>query len=138
MLGCAWLWLTDETPVRLWYVGAMRCVRLCLCGSYGVLCVWVHACRVCACVRGPPPAYNFSMVPLPFTEIYSSVATRTVDFMFANPSYFACLERQFGATASVTLLNSRSGFALSEFSGVIFARVRSQLSHVMSSQHQQC
>ena len=63
VLGCAWLWLTDETPVRLWYVGAMRCVRLCPCGSYGVLCVWVHACRVCACVRGRRQRTTFPWCP---------------------------------------------------------------------------
>lgn len=67
--------------------------------------------------------YNFTTVPLPFIDIYEAVATRTVDFMFANPSFFACLEREYGVTAALTLLNEREGFALAKFSGVLFTLV---------------
>ena len=68
--------------------------------------------------------YNFTTVPLSFIEIYPAVETRSVDFIFANPSFYACLEREFGVTASATLINSREGVALSQFGGVLFTLVR--------------
>lgn len=42
---------------------------------------------------------------------------------FANPSYFACVEREFGVTAAATMVNDRRGVATSSFAGVVFTRV---------------
>ncbi len=68
--------------------------------------------------------YKFVIVPLNFDEVYRAVAEKTIDFVFANSSYYVGLEKQWGITRIVTLKNLRLGKGYTEFGGVIFTLAR--------------
>lgn len=64
--------------------------------------------------------YTFIIVPLNFDEVYEAVEKKTIDFVFANSSYYIGLEKKWNITRIVTLKNLRLGKGYTEFGGVIF------------------
>lgn len=59
-------------------------------------------------------------MPLDFNEVYEAVEKRTIDFVFANSSYYVALARKLGVSRIATLKNLRLGQRYTEFGGVIF------------------
>jgi diguanylate cyclase (GGDEF)-like protein len=68
--------------------------------------------------------YNFSIVPLDFTEIVQAVKNKSVDFIITNTMQYVQLERSYGISRIATLVNSDSEnkYKLKEFGSVIFTR----------------
>ena len=64
--------------------------------------------------------YNFQVVPLDFNEVYEAVEKQTIDFVFANSSYYVGLSKKWDITRIATLKNLRLGESYTEFGGVIF------------------
>ena len=64
--------------------------------------------------------YSFVIVPLDFDEVYEAVEKKTIDFVFANSSYYVGLARVWDITRIATLKNLRLGKGYIEFGGVIF------------------
>ena len=50
---------------------------------------------------------HYELVPLSFEQLMPAVAGRDIEFLIANPYYFACAEKEIGATAALSLLNKR-------------------------------
>lgn len=65
--------------------------------------------------------------PLKFEEINPAVAGGRVEYVLANSSFFVELEKNFGATPVVTMVNSRNGNALNKFGGVVFVKADSPI-----------
>jgi serine/threonine protein kinase len=61
-----------------------------------------------------------------FDTMFTDTEKRLIDFVYASPSLFVCLEAEFGAQSLVSTINQRvtgnRTFALSQFGGVIAAR----------------
>ena len=69
------------------------------------------------------PEFSFSILPLDFSQIYNAVENQTVDFIFANSSFYVELEVRFGVTRIATLNNLHSDkTAHAVFAGVVFTR----------------
>lgn len=68
--------------------------------------------------------YNFSIVPLDFSELQKSVKEKSIDFVVTNTMYYVLLERLYGVSRIATLLNStiNTKHYLKEFGGVIFTK----------------
>ena len=66
------------------------------------------------------PGYQFSIEPLPFSEITQAVRDRRVDFILVNSSIYVGLEYFYGVNRIATLKNKCLGKAYTEFGGVIF------------------
>jgi two-component system sensor histidine kinase/response regulator len=64
--------------------------------------------------------YQFSILPLAFSEINRAVQNRQVDFILVNSSIYVSLEYTYGVNRIATLKNKRLGKAFTEFGGVIF------------------
>lgn len=72
-------------------------------------------------------AVTFELVPIEFgNQALDDVNPDNVDFVFANPSMFSCIESRYRASAITTFISRRTvqgeAYALQEFGGVIFAR----------------
>lgn len=65
---------------------------------------------------------NFTIIPLQFTAIEPAVASKKIDFLLANPSFFVEMEKKHNTRAIATLINSQRGKAVKSFGGVIFVR----------------
>lgn len=63
-----------------------------------------------------------SIVPLQFTAIKPAVASKKIDFVLANSSFFVEIEKEYKARAIATMINSSSGKPLKDFGGVILVR----------------
>ncbi|GAB5372547.1 hypothetical protein AAMO2058_001674900 [Amorphochlora amoebiformis] len=61
---------------------------------------------------------KFELVILNTTSMFKAVEGKTIDFLFVDPSTFACLEAEFQVTAMLSLKTS----GISEYAGVIIAR----------------
>lgn len=64
---------------------------------------------------------------LDFTTTYSAVENKEIDFIYTNPSVFACIENEFGVRAIVSIMQyrataSRVRVPLSQFGGTFFTR----------------
>ena len=72
------------------------------------------------------PSVEFEMVPVTFQSVFDEAERGDVDFMFASPSPFACVEAQYGAQSLVTKATKSvvdgKTYTLSEFAGKIIAR----------------
>jgi len=66
------------------------------------------------------PGYSFTIIPLDFGEIFSSVEREEVDFILANSSFYVGLELLHGANRIATLKNFHLGKVSTVFGGVIF------------------
>ncbi|XPS86981.1 two component system sensor histidine kinase [Desulfosarcina variabilis str. Montpellier] len=70
------------------------------------------------------PEFSFSILPLDFDQIFNAIQNQTVDFIFANPSFYVELEVRFGVTRIATLNNLDSDKAAHAlFAGVVVARM---------------
>ncbi len=76
-------------------------------------------------IISPVSPIRFEMKPLNFLELFADVEAKTVDFIYVNPSAYACIEAEHGATSLVSQVSLRkvSGqeYQLSKFGGVIMA-----------------
>jgi len=70
------------------------------------------------------PEHRFSIVPLDFDEIYSSVETGDVDFVLANSGFYVELEARYGASPIATLKNRLGDNVSSVFGGVVFTQAK--------------
>lgn len=61
------------------------------------------------------------IIPLDFDKVNPAIEANDVDFFLINPSMFVTAKVKFGATAILTMINSRQGQALKSFGGVIVA-----------------
>ena len=66
------------------------------------------------------PGKIFEVVPLDFEAVFPAVESGQVAFFLANSSMFVTAKVKYGATAVVTMINSRQGQPLKSFGGVIF------------------
>ena len=68
--------------------------------------------------------YNFSIVPLSFSELEQSVKNKSVDFVITHTMYYVLLESRYGVSRIATLINSgiNKKHMLKEFGGVIFTK----------------
>jgi hypothetical protein len=69
-----------------------------------------------------PLGYKFKLQALDFSSTYTAVEEQSIDFVYTNPSVFACLEAEFGAAAVTSQNNLRQGTELYEFGGTFIAR----------------
>ncbi len=69
------------------------------------------------------PPIRFEMKPLNFTEIFSDVESRAVDFIYFNPSAYSCIESEYEAHSLVSQVSRRNVggnvYDLKKFGGVI-------------------
>jgi phosphate/phosphite/phosphonate ABC transporter binding protein len=68
-----------------------------------------------------------SIVPLKFAEIEPALKSRTIDFLLANPAFYARFESKYNLRAIATMVNKKGFVALKKFSGVIFVRNDSKI-----------
>ncbi len=68
------------------------------------------------------PTSRFRIVPLSFSQIFTQVENRGVDFVLANPSYYAQLEVLCGVSRLATLKNLRLNESYTHFAGTLFCR----------------
>lgn len=72
------------------------------------------------------PPVAFEMVAVEFGDALRELQRDSIDFTFANPSVFSCVESESGASSLATIVSTRrvdgSDFELEEFGGVIIAR----------------
>ncbi len=77
------------------------------------------------------PGYSFTIVPLPYDRIYSTVEHGEIDFILTNPSFYVELEYLYGTSRMVTLNNLHMGEEFTVYGGVIFCRAdRKDLKHL--------
>lgn len=73
------------------------------------------------------PGYRFRIVPLDFTEIYDAVREAKIDFVLANSAFYVELEKLYGVSRIVTLINRNlPEQQTTTFGGVIFCRADRQ------------
>jgi hypothetical protein len=58
------------------------------------------------------PESSFSILPLDFDQKFNAVQNQTVDFIFANPSFYVELEVRFGVTRITRHMLSLRGWCL--------------------------
>lgn len=68
------------------------------------------------------PYHDFSILCLDFSKVESAVEFGQVDFILTNPSQYASLEKRYGVSRILTLVNRGPGFLESRYGGVIFVR----------------
>lgn len=66
------------------------------------------------------PSHHFTIVPLEFSEIYTSVADEKVDFVLVNSSMYMEMEVNYNANRLVTMKNAILDQTVLNFGGVIF------------------
>jgi len=68
--------------------------------------------------------YNFSIVPLSFSQLEDSIKNKSVDFIITNTMFYVLLENKYGISRIATLINSdvNKKYKLKEFGGVIFTK----------------
>ena len=71
------------------------------------------------------PPMRFELKPLNFKLLFTDVESQIVDFVYVNPSAYACIEAEHGANSLVSQISLRkvSGhqYELTKFGGVIMA-----------------
>lgn len=65
------------------------------------------------------PGKTFEIIPLEFKKIYPAVEAKEVDFFLTGPSMYVTTKEKYGASALVTMINSREGKATETMGGVI-------------------
>jgi two-component system, LuxR family, sensor histidine kinase TtrS len=70
---------------------------------------------------------GFTVVPLKFTEIEPALKAGRIDFLLANPAFYAMFEAPYNLRAITTMVNRKGRAATKEFGGVIFARKQSSI-----------
>lgn len=77
---------------------------------------------------------TFRLVYLDFTTVFDAVANREVDLVFANPSLYACLEREFRASPVASLRKlrkvGRDVFELNRFYGAFIVNANSSIGSI--------
>lgn len=72
------------------------------------------------------PPISFEMIPFEFGDVLRDLQNESIDFVFANPSVFACVEAESGASSLATVVSKRqvdgTEFVLDQFGGVIIAK----------------
>jgi len=78
---------------------------------------------------GPTAAYlskklgvDCVLVPLKFVEIEPALKNGEINFLLANPAFYARFEKKFHLKAICTMINRKRGIALNQFGGVLFTR----------------
>jgi two-component system sensor histidine kinase TtrS len=65
---------------------------------------------------------TFVIVPLDFGKIEPQTASKGIDFVLANSSFFVELEHKHGVKAVATMINTRQGQSLKEFGGLVVTK----------------
>ena len=68
------------------------------------------------------PHHDFSILCLEFSKVASAVEFGQVDFVLTNPAQYASLEKQYGVSRILTLINKGPIAQESRYGGVIFVR----------------
>lgn len=70
------------------------------------------------------PSYKFEIIPLPFSDIFTAVENKEIDFILANSGFYVELEHKYGAQRICTLVNKHiSGLEQNHFGGVLITHV---------------
>ncbi|MBI4807286.1 MAG: PhnD/SsuA/transferrin family substrate-binding protein [Desulfovibrio sp.] len=77
-------------------------------------------------LTGVLPGLEFSVIPIPFTDIDKAVASTEVDFIIVNPALYVQLERRHGVMRIATMNNQAGGRTSMRFGGVVFTRASNQ------------
>lgn len=72
----------------------------------------------------------FTIVPLKFTDIEPALKNREIDFLLANPAFYAMYEAPYNLRAILTMVNRRGKLAMKEFGGVVFSRRDSKINNL--------
>lgn len=80
------------------------------------------------------------IVPLKFVEIEPALKKRTIDFLLANPAFYARFEKEYNLRAITTMVNKKGFVALDKFSGVVFVRNDSKIKYLndIRGKHYMC
>lgn len=73
---------------------------------------------------------KFTIVPLKFTEIEPALKNRAIDYLLANPAFYAMYAAPYDLKAILTMVNRRGKLAMKEFSGVVFTRNDSPINNL--------
>lgn len=73
---------------------------------------------------------NFVIVPLKFAEIETALKSNQIDFLLANPAFYARYEEKYELNALATMVNRRGFNAVKQFGGVIVARHDSKINRL--------
>ena len=68
------------------------------------------------------PSYSFTIVPLSFKQIYSTVEKDEIDFIITNPYLYIELEQYYGVSNIATIENGTWDIRTNTFGGIIFCR----------------
>jgi len=70
------------------------------------------------------PNYTFEIIPLSFSDIYTTVENKEIDFILANSGYYVVLEHDYGVQRITTLVNKHvAGLSQKQFGGVLFTHI---------------
>lgn len=75
---------------------------------------------------------TFVIVPLKFTDIEPALKNREIDYLLANPAFYARYESPYNLRAILTMVNRRGKLAMKEFGGVVIARRDSAINSLSS------
>lgn len=67
------------------------------------------------------------LVPLKYVEIEPALKDNRIDFLIANPVYYALFKEKYGLKALMTMVNDKGKVALYHYGGVIFTRKNSPI-----------
>ena len=66
------------------------------------------------------PGHDFTILPLNFNEIYTSVAAKKVDFVLVNSSMYVEMQVKYQVNRMLTMKNATLDQTILDFGGVIF------------------
>ena len=67
------------------------------------------------------------LVPLKYDEAETAIKDNRIDFLLANPVYYAQLKEKYSIEALLTMVNNRNGTPMHQYGGVIFTRKNSRI-----------
>jgi phosphate/phosphite/phosphonate ABC transporter binding protein len=67
------------------------------------------------------------LVPLKFVEIEPALKGGEINFLLANPAFYARFEKKYHLKAICTMINRKTDIALKQFGGVLFTRRNSPI-----------
>jgi two-component system, LuxR family, sensor histidine kinase TtrS len=67
------------------------------------------------------------LVPLKFVEIEPALKGGEINFLLANPAFYARYEKKYHLRAICTMINRKTDIALKQFGGVLFTRRNSPI-----------
>lgn len=73
---------------------------------------------------------DVELVPLKFVEIEPALKRGEINFLLANPAFYARFEKKYHLKAICTMINRKTNIALNQFGGVLFTRSDSPIHNI--------